>query len=213
MTQRASPQLNKYFFEGSVDDMVTKKASLPYEYVIPFRVAQVWAWVICGLGSMGNLLTLAAGAHQLCLKDRRRTNQSGEWGRAMPGIRLEADTLLLLHLSFCDFLYCAINLPIIAVNYELALSDAPPSEYPSDQFCTGTVVFRYLNAIVEWMTLGLLALERCLDMGRVRTNRIFTPTKTCILLACCWGAALILQAGSIVQVSVWSKEGRWNFCC
>lgn len=186
-----------YFFEGSTDD--TKRASLPSDYSAFFRAAQVWAWLICIVGSMGNLLTLATGAHQLCLLERRRKHTSAGRCRTTPAIRLEADTLLLLHLSLCDLLYCAINLPIIAINYELALSGAPPSAYPSEQFCTVTVVFRYLNAIIEWMTLGLLAVERCLDMSRVRANRIFTPIKTCILLGCCWGAALMLHVPAIAS--------------
>lgn len=203
----ARTSVNMYF-RGTVGDVFTR--ALPLEHAIYFRVAQVWACVICALGSAGNLLTLATGVHQLCLKGRRRSHESVERRRATPAIRMEADNLLLLHLSLCDFLYCVVNLPIIAVNYELALSGASPSEYPSEEFCTVTVVFRYLNAIVEWMTLGLLAVERCLDMGRVRTNRIFTPTKTCVLLASCWAAALLLQVGSIVTVSVCSREDGHN---
>lgn len=200
----ARTSVNMCFPGESVSDVFMRV--LPREDAIYFRVAQVWAWMICAIGSAGNLLTLATGAHQLCLRDRMRTHELFEQRHARAAIRLEADTLLLLHLSLCDFLYCAVNLPIIAVNYELALSSAPPSEYPSEQFCVVTVVFRYLNAIVEWMTLGLLAVERCLDMGRIRTNRIFTPAKTCVLLASCWGAALLLQVSSIVMVSEWSKE-------
>ena len=180
-----------------------------------FRVAQAWALVICVLGSSGNLLTLATGAHQLCLAKNNRRNQESIrrdrcWCRPPPAITLQADTLLLLHLSLCDFLYCSINLPIIAFNYELALSNTSSHNYPGAQFCTATVVFRYLNALTEWMTMGLLAVERCLDMGRVRASRVFTPAKTCILLACCWAAAFLLQVVPIFLVSTGTsgKEGR-----
>ena len=182
-----------------------EKAEPPLDKSL-FQVAQVWACFICALGISGNLLTLATGAHQLCLAKRnRRTPEFMRRDRLGRGpqsfIKLQADTLLLLHLSLCDLLYCSISLPIIALNYDLALSDAYTS-VPSKQFCTASVVFRYLNAITEWMTLGLLAVERCLNMGRVRASHIFTPTCTCVLLVCCWGMALLLQVVPIIYVSI-----------
>ncbi|KAK8406164.1 hypothetical protein O3P69_007116 [Scylla paramamosain] len=177
--------------------VISMEGAAPLHDTSFFRMAQVWAWVICVLGVSGNLLTLATAAHQLYLAKRNRRSlksvRRDGLGRVPPSfITLQADTLLLLHLSLCDLLYCSINLPIIALNYDLALSDTF-TPVPSEQFCTASVVFRYLNALAEWMTLGLLAVERCLNMGRVRVSHIFKPANTCVLLVCCWVAALLSQ--------------------
>ncbi|XP_042894125.1 protein trapped in endoderm-1-like [Penaeus japonicus] len=162
------------------------------------RAAQYWAWTVSCVGVVGNLLTIFTIIHQLYLghlwRQRHRSlyhNGTGRLSGALvrPVLPLEGDTLILLHLSLCDFLYCAINLPLTALTYNYAFSD----ETPSRPFCTGAALFRYGSAFAEWMTLGLLATERCVDLGRSRAARFFRLRCTVFCLVAIWAGSITLQ--------------------
>lgn len=185
------------------------------------RVAQIWAWVLCVFGGIGNILTVLTIAHQFYLGSRsettrrhRRRQQRRQWRTTALGetlsthddcpsvLKLKADTILLLHLSVCDLLYCTVNLPFIAINYSYAFFDgAVPCTGPSQRYCTGTAMFRYVNAFIEWMTLGLLAVQRCIRIGKPEGDvRIFTPLSTCLLILGCWVGTFLLQTNAVIQV-------------
>lgn len=115
-----------------------------------------------------------------------------------PVVVLEGDTLLLLHLSICDFLYCVINLPLTAYTYSYALQS--PESQPSQPFCQGAALFRYVNALAEWTTLGLLTVQRCVDLGRLRGARFFRPRPTLIFILAIWVVSFLLQMGAIIKV-------------
>ncbi|XP_047471199.1 protein trapped in endoderm-1-like [Penaeus chinensis] len=169
------------------------------------RGAQVWAWVICVVGGVGNFVTIATIFHQLHLCRSKRSYYGrdlkyGENGHALrprsqgPSIKLAGDTILLLHLSICDFLYCVVNLPITAWSYNVSADHAP-----GKGFCTVVAAFRYLNALVEWMTLGLLTVQRCVDLRRSRRVRFFKPLPTCGILLLCWLGGLAVMLGALIQ--------------
>ncbi|XP_063586368.1 protein trapped in endoderm-1-like [Penaeus indicus] len=168
------------------------------------RGAQVWAWVICVVGGVGNFITIATISHQLHLCRSKRSYYGdlkyAENGRAIrprsqgPSIKLAGDTILLLHLSICDFLYCVVNLPITAWSYSVSADRTP-----GNGFCTGVATFRYLNALVEWMTLGLLTVQRCVDLRRSRGVRFFKPLPTCGILLLCWLGGLAMMLGALIQ--------------
>ncbi|XP_050710975.1 mucin-5AC-like isoform X1 [Eriocheir sinensis] len=156
--------------------------------------AQAWAWTVSCIGGVGNLVTICAIAYQLYL-GRVWRRRHGSVGR--PVVALEGDTILLLHLSICDFLYCAVNLPITAITYNYALGYTELQ--PSKKFCTGAALFRYVNALAEWTTLGLLTVQRCVDLGRSRGARFFRPRPTVLFIAGIWVGSVVLQLGAIIK--------------
>lgn len=159
--------------------------------------AQAWAWTVSCIGGVGNLVTICAIAYQLYL-GRVWRRRHGSVGR--PVVALEGDTILLLHLSICDFLYCAVNLPITAITYNYALGYTEVQ--PSKTFCTGAALFRYVNALAEWTTLGLLTVQRCVDLGRSRGARFFRPRPTLMFIAGIWVGSVVLQLGAIIKVGL-----------
>ncbi|XP_042218860.1 protein trapped in endoderm-1-like isoform X1 [Homarus americanus] len=167
-------------------------APLPEGWII---AAQAWALTVACVGGVGNLVTLSTIAHQLYLDRmwRRGRYQHGK----RPVVSLEGDTLLLLHLSFCDFLYCTINLPLTIVTYGYAID--PKKGDPSKVFCTGAALFRYVNALAEWTTLGLLTVQRCVDLGRFRGARFFRPRPTIFFIVAIWVGSVLLQMGALTE--------------
>ncbi|XP_045128558.1 protein trapped in endoderm-1-like isoform X3 [Portunus trituberculatus] len=153
--------------------------SVPLGWIM---AAQVWAWTVSCVGGVGNFVTICAISYQLYL-GRVWRRRYGPVGR--PVVTLEGDTILLLHLSICDFLYCVVNLPVTAITYNYSLGHTP--HQPSKLFCTGAALFRYVNALAEWTTLGLLTVERCVDLGRSRGARFFRPRPTLLFIAGIWG--------------------------
>lgn len=180
---------------GATPEADGSDAHVPEAWI---RAAQYWAGIVSCVGVLGNLLTIFTIVHQLYLghqwRQRHRSLYHNGTGRLQgnlvrPVLPLEGDTLILLHLSLCDFLYCIINLPLTAITYNYAFTE----ENPSQSFCTGAALFRYGSAFAEWMTLGLLATERCVDLGRSRAARFFRPRFTAVYLVAIWAASITLQ--------------------
>nr|XP_053650579.1 protein trapped in endoderm-1-like [Cherax quadricarinatus] len=180
------------------------------------RAAQVWAWTVSVVGGTGNLVTVCTVVHQLHLgrlHHRGRYYQDGHYHQDghhqdghqqdghlqddRPSLRAQGDTLLLLHLSACDLVYCAINLPVTAITYNYAIAAAAP---PSRLYCTAAAMFRYVNALAEWTTLGLLTVQRCVDLGRWPGARFFKPRPTILFIIGIWVGSVLLQLNAIIEV-------------
>ncbi|XP_063586492.1 uncharacterized protein LOC134763891 [Penaeus indicus] len=161
------------------------------------QATQYWAWSLTTIGGLGNLLTILVILHQLCMgytwKHRPRDSlrrQGSNFHVEKPVLPFEGHTLLLLHLSFCDLLYATVSLPLTATAYGYALDDAMQE---LEVLCPVAAFLRYTNALAEWLTLGLLAFQRCVDLGRWRSARFFQPAATGALIAGIWLISVALQ--------------------
>ena len=77
-----------------------------------------------------------------------------------PGFRgsIQPTTVFILMLAGSDFIYCVVNLPLYAVQY------LNRRWTMGRTLCKVNAVFRYVNAFSDWMSLGLIALSRCLNL-------------------------------------------------
>ncbi|XP_069185300.1 protein trapped in endoderm-1-like [Procambarus clarkii] len=202
---------------GTVEE--SPDTTVPEAWIV---AAQGWAWTVSCVGGVGNLVTISTIAHQLYLGRLWRRHYQCGHRAGRPVVALEGDTLLLLHLSFCDFLYCAVNLPLTAItyNYAIGLSDTVPSK----SFCMCAGLFRYVNALAEWTTLGLLTVQRCVDLGRSRGARFFRPRLTLRFIVAIWLGSVLLQMNAIVKdqfnydstnykCDMTNAKGRFYFFC
>lgn len=116
-------------------------------------------------------------------------------------MRVEGDTILILHIIICDLLYCAISLPHTYYVYGFQSSnEAKPA------FCTEAAFLRYVNAFAEWMTLGLLAIQRCIDLAKPPNARFFKMKSTIYFVLGIWILSTILQVSNLINVStVWGN--------
>lgn len=167
------------------------------EYMNWIKMTQIWVWTLTGVGSLGNLFTIVVILHQLCIGfvQKRRPGTYRQWNGntsrvERPVLPFEGHTLLLLHLSFCDLLYATVSLPLTATAYGYALDGATQE---LEGLCPVAAFLRYTNALAEWLTLGLLAFQRCVDLGRWRSARFFQPAATGTLIAGIWVVSVALQ--------------------
>lgn len=151
------------------------------------------------IGSLGNLLTLVTLAHQFCMPVRLRCIKY-----------MTPDTVLIINLALADFLYSAFNLPFMFITYytiyEGNVSGNPkvPWENYKDA-CSFSAFLRYTNAISEWTTLGLMALERCICIHKFRhnsrrPNKWFTCWKTFFYCLSIWLFGIALQMPTYLGV-------------
>ncbi|XP_068238145.1 protein trapped in endoderm-1-like [Palaemon carinicauda] len=158
--------------------------------------AQVWAICVAVIGIVGNLMSIITIIWQFDLWRRCKqrspnslSNNSRYQVHQRPVIPMDGYTMLLLNLSVCDLLYCGVNLPITAYTYSYAFSQRRPSVV----FCSGAALFRYFNALVEWQTLTLITVQRCVDLRRSRGRRFFKPKPTMVFIVIIWVASAVPQ--------------------
>ncbi|XP_063850146.1 G-protein coupled receptor moody-like isoform X2 [Scylla paramamosain] len=107
------------------------------------------------------------------------------------------DTVLIINLAFADLFYSAISLPFMFTTYyRLSQTERDPWEEGNTN-CKVSAFIRYANAIAEWTTLGLMALERCVTIYNFRNcrgpSRFFTTFKTICYCCSIWLLAIFLQ--------------------
>ncbi|XP_066963267.1 melatonin receptor type 1A-like [Macrobrachium rosenbergii] len=151
------------------------------------------------VGSSGNLLTLCTLAHQFSMRRRHRFIKD-----------MTPDTVLITNLAIADLFYSAINLPFIFVTYYRIYNKSPQCPWEGESLpCRVSAFLRYTNAISEWMTLGLMALERSVCIYKFRSHqrksKWFTRKKTifyCVLIWC---------FGVLCQVPPLMSEGSFGY--
>ena len=92
------------------------------------------------------------------------------------GLQINSTTIFILNLAFSDLLYCAINLPMYATQY-LARS------WPlGSNLCYANAVFRYINAFGDWVSVGIIAVSRCIFLLKPGFARRYLTTKNSYII-------------------------------
>lgn len=171
-------------------------------------IAIILISVIIVFGGTGNLVVVTTVIYQIYLPENLRK------------IKINPNYILLTNLAVADLLYCWVNLPIVLQTY-IKVYNNGKSTHISDpgRFCSFGAFFRHTNAITEWCTLGLLALERYnsisrnissrsitspmprpIEDGRPKVCRHFlTSRTTTILCVLMWLIAAALQLHTLLQ--------------
>ncbi|KAF2362243.1 G protein-coupled receptor rhodopsin-like, partial [Trinorchestia longiramus] len=149
------------------------------------------------IGGLGNTFTILILVHQMC---QVHTQQK---------IRTTSSTVLVLNLAIADLCYSVICLPFIFAIYYLVYTSGLNLEAPLDhgfgEMCRFSAFIRYTNAISEWTTIGLMALERFITISRYSKwqkggNRWFTPRKSAYYCIVIWILAGICQLPTLLEV-------------
>ena len=108
----------------------------------------------------------------------------------------KTNTLFVLNLSFFEMLYCIFNLPIYAATY---LTRGWPFGHNA---CVLSSAFIKMNAYSDWISLGLIALSRCLSLTKPHLWRKFCCYRNmaCIFIWI-WIYAFLMILPAIVVVS------------
>ena len=97
------------------------------------------------------------------------------------GIVMNSTTIFILNLAFSDLLYCAINLPMYATQYLERIWPLGAS------LCYANAVFRYINAFSDWVSVGLIAVSRCICLLKPNwAERYLTKTNSVLVCILIW---------------------------
>ncbi|XP_068245112.1 protein trapped in endoderm-1-like [Palaemon carinicauda] len=142
--------------------------------------SQIWAGIIAVTGTLGNIMTITILVKNMNLSRMERTLPLLSFQSLIP---LDGYHLLLLQLCVCDLLYCAVSLPITIYTYSYAYTE---NESPSEIFCNVAAYLRYSIAFLDWTSLALIAIQRCVDLQRSKGQHIFQPKITLVLILTIW---------------------------
>ncbi|KAL7633457.1 UNVERIFIED_CONTAM: hypothetical protein RMT77_015990 [Armadillidium vulgare] len=110
-------------------------------------------------------------------------------------LRCERATIIILCLCVTDFLYCVTNLPLTCFGYSYYFEETEPSQ----NFCRITAFIRYVISYAEWMTVGFLFIERCINLKKLSKAKIFTPLQTMLCISAIWLLSLLLVLPSYLS--------------
>ena len=112
------------------------------------------------------------------------------------GLHLQwSSTVFVLNLAFADLLYCAIELPVIAIHY---LHQTWDWGFAS---CYITASFRYLISYVEWMSIAWIAFTRCiLVTNNEYFKSILKAKNRRLLIVSTWIYAVLLLMPTFLEV-------------
>ena len=104
-------------------------------------------------------------------------------------------TVFVLNLAFADLLYCAIHLPVYALNYFHHTWDW------GFLLCYISASFRYITSYAEWMGIALVAISRYVLVTRNKyLNNIHVTKYQILLILSNWIYATILLLPTFFQV-------------
>ena len=146
--------------------------------------AGLWCIVNAFVGFSGNLLTLLAIPY---------AQRKGILGFQQS--TCDSTTLFILNLAFSDLLYCIFNLPMYAVQFLMGW-------WPlGETACVVSASIRYINAFADWLSLGFIALSRCVSLIKPSLGeKIFAGKSGLSIIAGIWIYALALILPSVTQV-------------
>ena len=105
-------------------------------------------------------------------------------------------TIFILNLAFADSLYCAINLPLYAMQYLKMRWIWGPD------LCYITTAFRYVNAFADWMSVAMIAVSRCISLTRPElAEKLFGGRKGKLIILAIWVYANCLILPIYTKVS------------
>ena len=109
-------------------------------------------------------------------------------------------TIFVLHLAFCDLLYCSINLPFYAhvyLGHEWQFGEG---------WCVGSVILAFIFANVDWMALSLIALSRALSLFDPSFLHDFlTEMKSRLVILFVWILVIIFMIPAFLEVILTTK--------
>ncbi|XP_023331362.1 uncharacterized protein LOC111703610 isoform X1 [Eurytemora carolleeae] len=148
-------------------------------------------FIIIAIGGIGNLLTLLSVPYVFVRYPVTRYK--------FPWLQ-NPMTILILHLSLCDFLYCTLGLPFITL----------PTLYGyfpySKRVCRLTSLLRNLNAYSEFLTIACIALLRFKGLIKERFalpqtgNGFETPLRMIILCLLIWILSFVIISPRVFGV-------------
>ncbi|XP_047741443.1 uncharacterized protein LOC125179474 [Hyalella azteca] len=148
------------------------------------------------VGGIGNGITILILIHQMILGQRQQQ------------IRTKASSVLVLNLAIADLCYSVLCLPFVFAIYLIifrsGLDLEAPLSHGFDTKCQFSAFFRYTNAISEWTTIGLMALERFITISRYARwqkggYRWFTPKKSACYCLMIWIVGVGLQLPTLLE--------------
>ncbi|XP_023326208.1 protein trapped in endoderm-1 isoform X2 [Eurytemora carolleeae] len=184
--------------DGSVPWFIDQKDII--NNCIPMFMQNTWLepifltniFCIIAIGGMGNLLLILSVIYVFFRYPATRCKY--------PWLKNPL-TILILHLSFCDFLYCIFGLPFLTL----------PTIYGyfplSESVCHNTALFRNLNAFAEFSTIAVIGLLRLKGLvteqltSSPRRDSLMTPCK--MVLFCCltWLLSFINISPTLFEVN------------
>ena len=188
-----------------IDDSSTIQNCVPkvlqdYRIQITLTFNQVLILII---GGGGNLLTLVSVPYAYFKY------------RSMFPYLWNSVTLLMLHLSLCDFLYIVIGVPTYIVVYIYGY-------FPSTEWmCWLLSSLRHLVAYADFLTQGAIAATRCLGMLKNRKRRdinamtwneksYYITTVTCIST---WVLSFVLISPGVFELTINGIDfGGFGYC-
>ena len=104
------------------------------------------------------------------------------------GLQINSTTIFILNLALSDLLYCAINLPMYATQYLARIWPLGSS------LCYANAVFRYINAFGDWVSVGIIAVSRCIFLLKPGfARRYLTKRNSYIICLMIWAYTSLIM--------------------
>ncbi len=115
-------------------------------------------------------------------------------------------TIFILNLAFADMLYCIVNLPFYAMTY------LKYGWFWGSFLCKASTGIRYITAFADWMSLGMVAVSRCLCLTKPDlSHKIFSGMNGKLVIISIWIYANVLVAPMYFQKTL--QMGTFGYNC